>query len=111
MRFDRTAQLVEAAPDTRQQFCTLLCERHGARVTPEQWYADVRLERLDLRADGGRRHAELLRCGRKAEVGGDGLEDPQGVQRDAVGRGCHAGPCVKGYLTIRMEVLAGKASS
>ena len=77
-------KLVEPAAHARQQFGAFLRERDGARVPTEQRHADLGLECLDLGTDGGGRDAELARCGREAEVGGDRFEDPQGVEWQAV---------------------------
>ena len=94
--FDGAGQFVEAAAHARQQLRTLLRQRDGARMAPEQGHPDVRLERLDLRADGSGRHAEFLGGGGEAQVRGDGLEDAQGVERDATrGWGGHRRPRVK----------------
>jgi hypothetical protein len=80
------AQLVEAAAHAGQQLGAFLGERHGTGVAPEQGHADVGLERLDLRAHGRRRHAELLGSGGEAQVRRHGLEDPERVQRQTIGR-------------------------
>ena len=92
---DRAAQFVEAAPHAGEQLGAFLRQRHGPGVTPEQGHADVGLERLDLRADGGGGHAQFLRRRREAQVSRDGFEDAQGVQRHTVRGGCHPGPSSK----------------
>ena len=66
----RAAQLLESAAHARQQLGAFLGQRHGPRVATEQRHADVGFERLDLRADGGRRDPEFLRCGGEAQVRG-----------------------------------------
>ena len=83
------AQLLEPAADAGQQLGTLLGERDRPGVAAEQRHADVGLERLHLRADGRGRDAEFARRRREAQVRCDGLEDPQGVQRQTVGGSFH----------------------
>ena len=106
---DGTGEFVEPAPHAREQFRAFLRERDGAGVTAEERHADVSLERLDLGAHGGRRDAEFARRGGEAQVRRDGLEHAQGVQRNAVRRGCHRVPSVNRWLTIRSKCPASKA--
>ena len=92
---DRAAQFVEAAPHAGQQLGAFLRQRDRAGVATEQRHADVGLERLDLGADGGGRHAEFLRRRGEAQVSRHGFEDAQGVQGHPVRGGCHRPPRVK----------------
>ena len=80
----RAAQFVEPAAHAGQQLGTLLRQRDRPRVAAKQRHADVGLERLDLGAHGGGRHAEFLRGRGEAKVRRHGLEDAQRIQGQPV---------------------------
>jgi hypothetical protein len=77
-------QLAEPAAHARQELQALGRELHAPAAAHEQRRLQVVLEARDVLADGRRRHVQRL--GRLAEIEarGDGLEDPQSVQGQAV---------------------------
>jgi len=52
-----------------------------ARLAQEQLFAQVVLEQLDLVADCGLGHAELVACAGETHVTGHRLEHAQGIER------------------------------
>jgi hypothetical protein len=95
---DGSPQLVEAPPHARQELRSVLRQRDRTGVTTEQRHADVGLQRLDLSADGRRRHSELAGRGREAQVRRHGFENAQSVQGEAVRIAAH--PLVSCKISI-----------
>src|SRR5688572_33218782 len=67
-------------------------------MATEERHADFALERLDLCAHGGGRDAELVGGSGKAQMGGDGLEDLECVERQAFEVSRHVGPACTGRV-------------
>ena len=55
-------------------------QRQPARAPVKELRAELILEAADLLADGRRRHVQLGRGPREAQVAGSGLEGDQGVE-------------------------------
>ena len=73
-------EFVEAISDRRQQFESLLGDFDPAPTAAKQRHLNVRFERLDLLAHGGRRDVERVGGRREIRVGGHGFKASQGPQ-------------------------------
>src|SRR5882757_10862886 len=92
----RRLEPLQSVPDGGQQLERLVGQLDPPAGASEQRHLYVRLERLDLLADGGGRHIERVGGGRKIQGGRDRLEHAQRTQRQpVVGGGRH----VKFFLT------------
>ena len=80
--FDGARELAHAALDARQQPRTLRGEAHRAAVPYEQRRFEKFFQRFDMRADGGGRDVQRIGGVRETQMGGDGFEGTQRVQRN-----------------------------
>ena len=85
----RGLELVEPAPHAGQQLLPFGGELDAPAGTLEQLYLQVVLERLDLLADGRRGHVQRLGGVRERQARSHGLENAQGIERQAGVGGGH----------------------
>ena len=78
---DPGGQVVEAVAQVRQGRLAGLGQPDRPLAALEQGHAQIVLQALDLMADGGGGHVQLLRRLGEAEMAGGGLEGAQGVER------------------------------
>jgi len=77
----RSGQAIEALADPGERALARLGEQQPLRPALKQPHPQVLLERLELMADGGRRHVQLVRRLGKTQMAPRGLERAQAVQR------------------------------
>ena len=80
-RLVRCAQQLERFADGRRQLAARLGKRDLARTTQEERRANPVFQHLDLVADGGLRHSELIAGPGEAAMARRRLKDPKRVQR------------------------------
>ncbi len=85
----RTLQPLEPIPDGRQKFQRLVGQFDAPSCSPEERNLKIFLQHFDLLTDGGGRHVQHLRRGRKIQGRRDGLEDAQRAERQPVIGGGH----------------------
>src|SRR5258708_28555132 len=95
-------ELFEAGPHGGQQFEAFVGDFHPPAVAPKQRHLDIRLQRLDLLADGCGRDIERIGSGREIQVRGHRLEYPQGSQWQSVVGGWHLKFSLTDCQTLRL---------
>ena len=85
----RRFELIEPAPDARQQLLPFGGEFDTPSGPLEQLHLQVVLERLDLLAHGRRRHVQRFGRIRERQPRGHGFEDSQRIERQAGVGGGH----------------------
>ena len=104
----RGFELVEPAAHARQQLLALGGEFDAPPGTLEQLHLQVVLERLDLLADGRRRHVQGLGRVRKRQPRSHRFEDSQRIERQAgIGGGHVSFP----YARFKKRVCSWRHSS
>ena len=98
----RGGELRKTAAHAWQELEPLGGELHAPAPAREQRHLQVLLQAADVLADRGRRYVQCISGLTEIEPRGHGLEDPQGVQRQAVGGGWHVKFSLIEQQTLRL---------